>query len=165
MKEIFLAGGCFWGLEKAISLLDGVVRTECGYANGDPLLRPDYLLVCSGRYGYAETVRVWYDPERVDLEKILMAFFMLIDPTKRNRQGNDVGIQYRTGIYWTDEESGEVVKRTVSALADRFEEFYTEALPLSNYTPAEEHHQKYLDKNPRGYCHISPQQMAEIGKL
>jgi methionine-S-sulfoxide reductase len=165
MSEIYLAGGCFWGVEKAMSLLRGVTSTQCGYANGDPNLIPDYMLVCSGRFGYAETVKVEYDPNEVDLDKILLAFFMIIDPTQKNRQGNDHGIQYRTGIYWTDEITGERVKDIVSKISARFSEFYTETLPLDNFTPAEDNHQKYLDRNPRGYCHISPLAMAEIQKL
>ena len=165
LKEIYLAGGCFWGVEKAMSLLDGIVETECGYANGDSHLKPDYLLVCSGKFGYAETVKVVYDPDKVNLSKILKAFFMIIDPTKINRQGNDIGVQYRTGVYWTDEESGRAVVDIITKLSDRFSEFYTEAMPLSNFTPAEEYHQKYLDKNPGGYCHISPYVMDDIGKM
>ncbi|WII08300.1 peptide-methionine (S)-S-oxide reductase MsrA [Methanomassiliicoccales archaeon LGM-RCC1] len=165
MKEIYLAGGCFWGVEKAMSLLKGVVGTECGYSNGDPHLTPDYLLVCSGRYGYAETVRVVYDESIVALDRILQAFFMIIDPTKLNRQGNDRGIQYRTGIYWTDEQTGEEVSRKVASIAEHYSEFYTEVLPLQNFTRAEENHQNYLDRTPNGYCHISPQIMAEIAKM
>jgi methionine-S-sulfoxide reductase len=165
MSEIYLAGGCFWGVEKAISLLDGVVSTECGYANGDPSLIPDYLLVCSGRYGYAETVRVVYDPERIGLEKILKAFFMVIDPTLVNRQGNDIGIQYRTGIYWADDDSAEKVRKFVSRISDSYPEFHTELMPLSNFTKAEDKHQKYLDNNPMGYCHISRAVMDEISRM
>jgi len=165
MSEIYLAGGCFWGVEKAMSLLRGVTSTQCGYANGDPHLSPDYLLVCSGKYGYAETVKVEYDPSVIGLDRILKAFFMVIDPTQKNRQGNDHGIQYRTGIYWTDEGSGIFVKMIVSRLSEMFREFYTEALPLENFTPAEEEHQKYLDRNPSGYCHISPAVMEDISKM
>lgn len=165
MREIYLAGGCFWGVEKAISLLKGVTDTQCGYANGDPLLTPDYLLVCSGRYGYAETVKVVYDPDESGLDKILQAFFMIIDPTKLNRQGNDVGIQYRTGIYWVDEDSSRTVLDIVSKVRSRFGEFYTEAKPLENFTPAEENHQRYLDRNPGGYCHIPYAVMEAIRGL
>ena len=165
MSEIYLAGGCFWGVEKAMSLLEGVTSTQCGYANGDPHLIPDYMLVCSGRYGYAETVKVEYDPRTVGLDKVLLAFFMIIDPTQKDGQGNDRGIQYRTGIYWTDEGSGLFVKEVIARLSPRFKEFYTEALPLENFTPAEDGHQKYLDRNPGGYCHISPDIMTEISRL
>ena len=162
LKEIYLAGGCFWGVEKAMSLLRGVVSTECGYANGDPHFVPDYMLVCSGKYGYAETVMVVYDPKEVTISKILKAFFTIIDPTSLNKQGNDRGIQYRTGVYWTDEDTGDEVKRIFSKLSSVFDPFYTEALPLSNYTRAEENHQKYLDRNPNGYCHIPFSEMEAI---
>lgn len=165
MSEIYLAGGCFWGVEKAMSVLDGVVSTQCGYANGDRNLVPDYLLVCSGRFGYAECVRVEYDPERVSIDKVLKAFFMVIDPTKKNRQGNDVGTQYRTGIYWTDDTTAERVRSYVSEYARGFSEFYTETMPLSNFTPAEDNHQKYLDRNPNGYCHIPYSTIQEISRL
>ncbi len=165
LKEIYLAGGCFWGVEKAMSMLRGVVRTQCGYANGDPHLRPDYLLVCSGRYGYAEAVKVVYDPVIVPLSEVLKAFFMIIDPTSKNRQGNDIGIQYRTGIYWTDEVIGAEVRRSVVEISSRYPEFYTETGPLLNFTLAEEGHQRYLDRNPGGYCHIPSKVMAEIAKM
>ena len=165
MKEIYLAGGCFWGVEKAMSQLSGVISTECGYANGDTHYIPDYMLVCSGKYGYAETVKVEFDPDHVSLSKILKAFFMIIDPTSLNKQGNDVGVQYRTGIYWTDEEIGKDVRRIVAVVSNLFPAFYTEAKPLQNYTAAEENHQKYLDRNPEGYCHISYEVMEAIRNL
>ena len=162
MSEIYLAGGCFWGVQKAMSLLNGVTSTQCGYANGDPNLRPDYMLVCSGKFGYAETVRVEYDPSVMSLEKVLDAFFLIIDPTKRNRQGNDVGIQYRTGVYWTDPESEDSVRKYIADIKRRYAEFYTEAAPLDNFTPAEDYHQNYLDRNPGGYCHIPYETMQRI---
>ncbi len=165
MKEIYLAGGCFWGVERGMSLLNGVVSTECGYANGDPHLVPDYLLVCSGRYGYAETVRVEFDPDLVSVPTLLKAFFMMIDPTKVNRQGNDIGIQYRTGIFWKDEHVGKEVVDVIGKISGLYPEFHTEVMPLINFTPAEENHQKYLEKNPRGYCHIPPSVMSEIQSM
>jgi len=145
-----------------MSLLNGVVSTECGYANGDPHFIPDYMLVCSGKYGYAETVKVVYDPNIVTITKILEAFFMIIDPRSLNKQGNDRGIQYRTGVYWTDEDTGEEVKRIFAILSTIIDPFYTEAMPLSNYTKAEDNHQKYLDRNPNGYCHIPLSEMDAI---
>ena len=165
MTEIFFAGGCFWGVQKAMSLLDGIISTECGYANGDLHLRPDYMLVCSGKFGYAETVRVVFDPDKLSMRKLLDAFFMIIDPTKLNRQGNDVGIQYRTGIYWTDDAVGEEVREIVSHISGRYEPFCTELCRLSNFTRAEEYHQDYLDRNPNGYCHISSTTMERIRTL
>jgi methionine-S-sulfoxide reductase len=165
LKEIYLAGGCFWGVEKAISQLNGVVSTECGYANGDEHFVPDYMLVCSGKYGYAETVKVIYDSDQLSVSKMLKAFFMIADPTALYKQGNDVGIQYRTGIYWTDDDTGKEVRRIVAIVSNIFPAFYTEAMPLKNYTVAEENHQKYLDKNPDGYCHIPFSIMDAIKEL
>lgn len=152
--EIYLAGGCFWGLEKAMSGLRGVMETECGYANGDPHFVPDYMLVCSGRFGYREAVRVRYDPEVRPLGDILHAFFFLIDPTQERRQGNDVGIQYQTGVYWSDPSDEAFVKRFMEEESGKYPEFHTEFGPLTFWSPAEEYHQRYLDRNPGGYCHI-----------
>jgi len=165
MREIYLAGGCFWGVEKAISLINGVVSTQCGYANGDPHLIPDYLLVCSGKFGYAEAVKVSYDPEVLPLEKLLRGFFMIIDPCSLNKQGNDRGIQYRTGIYWIDDDSERIVSGIVSDMSANLPGFCTEAGPLLNFTPAEPYHQGYLDRNPGGYCHISVREMEELSRM
>lgn len=165
MSEIYLAGGCFWGLERALEDLPGIVSTQCGYANGDPHLVPDYMLVCSGRFGYRETVRVEYDPGVMRLEDLLAAFLFLIDPTQERRQGNDVGIQYQTGVYWTDEASGEVVRRVLADAAPAYPEFHVECGPLMQWSPAEEYHQRYLDRNPGGYCHIQPWKMAALREL
>ena len=161
ISEIYLAGGCFWGLEKVFSVIKGIIDTECGYANGYSRIIPDYMTVCSGKFGYCEAVRVRYDPAAITLERILDAFFMVIDPTLMNRQGNDRGIQYRTGIYWADEESGEAVRRRVAKEREKHSEFHTEACRLENFFPAEDCHQDYLDRNPDGYCHI-PSEEIEI---
>lgn len=152
MNEIVLAGGCFWGIQKAFSSLRGIISTECGYANGDPRIVPDYRAVCSGKHGFAEAVRIQYD--RIRLEDVLSAFFLLIDPTRADGQGNDIGVQYRTGIYWTDGGSAKIVKQVLEEQASRYEEFHTECGPLENWTRAEDYHQDYLDRNPNGYCHI-----------
>ena len=160
-REIYLAGGCFWGLEAAFKGLKGVVSTECGYANGDPHFIPDYMLVCSGRFGYVETVKVVYNPDVLPLEGILWAFFFLIDSTQENRQGNDRGIQYRTGVYWTDEDSGKRIILYFERESPKHSDFFTEAGPLTFYSPAEDYHQDYLDRNPAGYCHI-PREKIEI---
>ncbi len=162
---IYLAGGCFWGLEKAFSLIKGVTGTECGYANGYDKIVPDYMTVCSGKFGYCEAVKVCYDPDVISLERLLDAFFMVIDPALLNRQGNDVGVQYRTGIYWTDELSGKIAEAYVNEERKKHPEFHTEAGPLQNYFPAEEYHQDYLDKNPGGYCHISREEMEHIRRM
>lgn len=164
MSVIHLAGGCFWGLEKAFEGLPGIVSTQCGYANGDPHFVPDYMLVCSGRYGYREAVRVEYDPCAISLEEVLSSFFYLIDPTQERGQGNDVGEQYRTGVYWSDEASEKVVRKAFEEQSKRHAEFYTEMGPLTGWTPAEAEHQKYLDRNPSGYCHI-PQLKIEALRM
>ena len=153
MKTIYLAGGCFWGLQKFIDQFDGVVLTEVGYANG-PDEKPSYQDVCNSS-GHAETVRVVYDEERLSLEKLLDYYFLVIDPLSVNKQGNDRGIQYRTGIFYTEEDQLPIIQ----TVFDREQEKAGAPLavvvePLQNFFSAEEYHQKYLDKNPGGYCHI-----------
>ena len=153
MKTIYLAGGCFWGLQKFIDQFDGVVLTEVGYANG-PDEKPSYQDVCNSS-GHAETVRVVYDEERLSLEKLLDYYFLVIDPLSINKQGNDRGIQYRTGIFYTEEDQLPIIQ----TVFDREQEKAGAPLavvvePLQNFFSAEEYHQKYLDKNPGGYCHI-----------
>lgn len=153
MKSIYLAGGCFWGVQKFLDQFDGVVSTEVGYANG-PENNPDYRDVCNGS-GHVETVKVLYDEDRISLTKLLDYYFMVIDPLSTNQQGNDRGIQYRTGIYYTDEAQFseiEAVYQKEEAKAGR--KLAVELEPLKNFFTAEEYHQKYLDKNPGGYCHI-----------
>jgi peptide methionine sulfoxide reductase msrA/msrB len=154
MKTIYLAGGCFWGVEKLMSSINGVVATEAGYANGDTD-DPSYDDVVTGRTGYAETVRVDYDPEVAPLPFILEWFYQGIEPTSLNRQGNDVGTQYRTGIYYEDPEDAPVVEASLEELQKQYDEpVVVEAEPLTGFTNAEEYHQDYLEKNPGGYCHI-----------
>ncbi|MBO7704015.1 MAG: peptide-methionine (S)-S-oxide reductase MsrA [Solobacterium sp.] len=153
MKVIYLAGGCFWGSEKAFRLLNGVHRTTVGYANGRTD-HPTYEEVCTDTTGHRETVKVEYDPDEVSLETILKAFFLIIDPTKENRQGNDIGTQYQTGIYTEDPESEAFAEAYVKEKRKLYPVFFTEVKPLECFWPAEEYHQNYLEKNPQGYCHI-----------
>lgn len=153
MSTIYLAGGCFWGIQKFFDQFDGVLNTEVGYANG-PDKAPSYEEVCRSS-GHAETLKIDYDESVISLEQILNYYFTVIDPVSVNRQGNDVGIQYRTGIFYTD--SGQL--DTINKVYAREEEKAGKPLavivePLKNFFSAEEYHQKYLDKNPRGYCHI-----------
>lgn len=153
MKEIYLAGGCFWGLQKFIDQFAGVISTEVGYANG-PDRAPTYEDVCRSS-GHAETVKVVYDEDRISLEKLLDYYFMVIDPVSVNRQGNDCGVQYRTGIFYADDAQ----LATIRQVFDREQQKVGQSLavliePLKNFFSAEEYHQKYLDKNPGGYCHI-----------
>lgn len=154
MKKIYLAGGCFWGTEKYISLIPGVISTEAGYANGETQ-NPTYEQVCTKNTGFAETVYVQYDPTIVSLDFLLKLFYQTIDPTALNRQGNDIGSQYRSGIYYTSEEDLDIIQKSIVILQKSWAEpIVIEIKPLENYYPAEEYHQKYLDKNPGGYCHI-----------
>jgi methionine-S-sulfoxide reductase len=155
LKEIYLAGGCFWGTEKYLSNINGIVKTDVGFANGNTE-NPSYQEVCHNNTGHAETVRVFYDPAQVRLEFILSLYYDVIDPTSVNRQGEDAGNQYRTGIYYVDENDLRIIKKSIEELQEKYDKLITiEVLPLKNYYLAEEYHQKYLDKNPNGYCHIS----------
>lgn len=153
MQAIYLAGGCFWGLQKFFDQFDGVNETEVGYANG-PDRAPSYEEVCTGS-GHAETVRVSFDETRLSLEKLLDFYFMVIDPLSVDRQGNDMGVQYRTGIYYTDENQISVIHRVFAREQEKAgAPLAVEVAPLRSYFSAEEYHQKYLDKHPNGYCHI-----------
>ncbi len=154
LKEIYLAGGCFWGTEKYLANINGIVKTDVGYANGNTE-SPTYQEVCHNNTGHAETVRVFYDPRIVRLEFILTLYYDVIDPTSVNRQGGDSGTQYRTGIYYVDDQDIPVIQASIKELQTHYEKpIAIEVLPLRNYYIAEEYHQKYLDKNPSGYCHI-----------
>ena len=155
MKTIYLAGGCFWGTQKFFDQFEGVIRTEVGYANG-PETAPSYEDVCADS-GHAETVRVDYDETKISLTKLLEYYFMVIDPVSVNRQGHDTGIQYRTGIYYTEDGQLEEIRAEYSRQERAAgASFAVEVQELRNFFPAEEYHQKYLDKNPGGYCHIPP---------
>lgn len=158
IQSIYLAGGCFWGTQKFFDQFAGIVGTQVGYANG-PTSNPSYQEVCASS-GHAETVRIDFDEDIISLERILDYYFTVIDPTAYHRQGPDMGIQYRTGIYYVD-------PALLPRLQKRYDEeqtkyrakLETELLPLENFYPAEEYHQKYLDKNPDGYCHIPAKYM------
>lgn len=154
IREIYLAGGCFWGVEAYLARVRGVFKTEVGYANGHTS-NPSYEDVCGKNTGHAETVRLKYAPEILPLEKLLEAYFSIIDPCSVNRQGGDFGTQYRTGIYYVSDGDFELINNFLSAEQTRHEKpIAVELKPLENYYPAEEYHQKYLEKNPNGYCHI-----------
>lgn len=153
---IYFAGGCFWGTEHFFKQVRGVSETEVGYANGN-LQNPSYTQVSTGKTGFAETVKVSYDPEMIRLELLIDLFLKTIDPTSLNKQGNDIGTQYRTGIYYTDVTDLPIIKEKLVALASQYSnQIVVEVEPLQNYYNAETYHQKYLDKNPGGYCHIGP---------
>ena len=158
MKTIYLAGGCFWGMQQFFDQFDGVLRTEVGYANG-PDRAPTYQEVCADS-GHAETLRIDYEESVVSLAKLLDYYFMVIDPLSVNRQGHDEGIQYRTGIYYTDEAQLPEIKTVYRKEEEKAgAKLAVELEPLRNFYPAEEYHQKYLVKNPGGYCHIPSRYM------
>ncbi|MDR1101482.1 MAG: peptide-methionine (S)-S-oxide reductase MsrA [Clostridiales bacterium] len=153
-KQIYFAGGCFWGTEAYFSNLKGVLSTQCGYANGNKE-NPTYEEVCNQNTGHAEAVVVEYDDSVITLEKLLTEFFKTINPTTANRQGNDIGSQYRSGIYYVDKEERPVIERFIAYKQSEYAKpIVTEVLPLSCFYPAEEYHQRYLEKHPGGYCHV-----------
>lgn len=162
---IYLAGGCFWGIEYLMQSIPGVIDAESGYANGTCKADAEYKTVCSGETGFRETVRVEYDPKKVSLDALLLAYFYVIDPTKQNRQGNDVGSQYQTGIYYTNDKARETAQRIYDLEKSRRNEFFVEFGPLLNFYPAEEYHQNYLEKNPNGYCHIPRGEIELFSKM
>ncbi len=164
--EIYLAGGCFWGTEHYLRLVHGVISAESGYANGRTA-KPSYREVCSGS-GHAEAVHIVYNPKVLPLEKLLDLYYESIDPTAKNRQGNDVGEQYRSGIYYV-EKSGRsyaeaaVIFDSLKRLSKKIgKPVAIESMPIMNFYRAEEEHQKYLEKNPNGYCHIPRSLMAAV---
>ena len=162
--NLYFAGGCFWGTEHFFKQIRGVISTEVGYANGRLQHAPSYEEVCSGNTGFAETVKIVYNPQVVDLKLLLQLYFKTIDPTSLNKQGNDVGDQYRTGIYYTDAGVKTTIDEAIAALAKNYKKpIVVEVSPLKNFYQAEEYHQDYLDKNPRGYCHI-PTKLFEVAR-
>lgn len=153
MAEIYLAGGCFWGLEEYFSRIEGVKKTTVGYANGQ-VESTNYQLI--HQTDHAETVHLIYDEERVSLREILLYYFRVIDPLSVNKQGNDVGRQYRTGVYYTDEGDKAVIEQVFAEQEKQLgQKIAVELEPLRHYVLAEDYHQDYLKKNPGGYCHIN----------
>lgn len=154
MKTLILAGGCFWGVDAYFRQLKGVIATKSGYANGNKE-NPTYTEVCNGVATHAEAVKITYDPKGISLDQLLEHFFRIVEPTSLNRQGNDVGVQYRSGIYYEDLET----KATADAYISKEQQKYKEKIvvqvePLTQFFLAEDYHQDYLEKNPTGYCHI-----------
>ncbi|NBC70582.1 peptide-methionine (R)-S-oxide reductase MsrB [Paenibacillus sacheonensis] len=154
LQTIYLAGGCFWGIEAYVSRIYGVQDVTVGYANGTGA-DPTYDDVVQGDRGFAETAEVKYDPDRLPLADLLTDFFKVINPTSVNRQGNDAGINYRTGIYYKQDSDLPVINAVVAKEQAKYtKKIVTEVLPLTNYYLAEDYHQDYLEKNPDGYCHV-----------
>lgn len=160
-QEIYLAGGCFWGTQHYIKQIHGVVETQTGYANG-ALENPTYEQVYTDRTGYAETVRVGYDPDQVSLRFLVELYFRSIDPLSLNRQGGDCGTRYRTGIYYTHAADRPVIQEMFDRVSAQVgAPLAVELEPLRNFYPAEAYHQDYLEKHPDGYCHIPLALIAE----
>lgn len=156
LKTIFFAGGCFWGTAHLFSLVTGVNSSVAGYANSI-VPNPSYEMVCTGKTHAAETVKVEYDDSIIDLSDLIELYFESIDPTVLNRQGNDIGTQYRTGIFYIDPADAPIIKSMWSDLQAKYDEpIVVEVAALTNFYPAEEYHQDYLYKNPNGYCHVNP---------
>lgn len=154
LEKVYFAGGCFWGVEAYFEQIPGVYETSPGYANGTGT-NPTYMDVIQGDEGFAETVEVIYDADKVGLNELLAYFFAVIDPTVQDQQGNDVGVQYRTGVYYVKEEGKALIQEAFLQEQENYEKpIVTEVLPLDNFYLAEKEHQDYLAKNPNGYCHI-----------
>ena len=162
LKDIWFAAGCFWGAQKFFKQIDGVEFTEVGFANGK-VQNPSYQQVYTDTTGHAECVHVRYDPERVSLKRLTELYFKIIDPLSLNKQGEDEGTRYRTGVYYEDERDFNILREVFFDTEKRLgvEEMPVELQRLKCFYPADEYHQDYLDKNPGGYCHLSP----EIFKL
>lgn len=160
LREIWLAGGCFWGVEAFFARIYGVAHTTVGYANGKTK-EPTYYEI--SKTGHVETIHLQYDSEKVGLKALIESYFKIIDPTSMNQQGNDVGTQYRTGIYYKDEQDKEVILSVITQEQKKYKEpVVTEVLPLDGYYLAEEYHQDYLEKNVGGYCHIDFSKLCEV---
>ena len=156
-KTVYLAGGCFWGLQKYLKLINGVLATEVGFANGHTA-NPSYKEVYTDTTGHAETVRVEYDADVLDLQDLVRFFFKAIDPLSVNRQGEDCGTRYRTGVYYTGDSEREPIMEVFYEVSEEIGgPLAVECCPLECFYPAEEYHQDYLDKNPHGYCHLRPE--------
>ena len=152
-KEIYLAGGCFWGSQAYLNQIMGVLYTNVGYANGEND-KTDYYSI--GKTGHAETVYIAYDPDKISLKELLGYYYGIIDPTMLNQQGNDRGTQYRTGIYYVDKEDLGIIEEVYKEQESKNKApLVVEIEPLKNYVLAEDYHQDYLDKNPEGYCHVN----------
>ncbi|KMZ50781.1 peptide methionine sulfoxide reductase [Helicobacter pylori] len=159
-RVIYLAGGCFWGLEAYMERIYGVIDASSGYANGKTSSTNYEKLHESD---HAESVKVVYDPKKISLDKLLRYYFKVIDPVSVNKQGNDVGRQYRTGIYYVNGADKEVIDHALKALQKEVKgKIAIEVEPLKNYVRAEEYHQDYLKKNPGGYCHIDLKKADEV---
>ena len=169
LKKATFAGGCFWGVEKIFADLPGVVSTRVGYTGGHTQ-NPSYEDVCSGSTGHAEAVEMTYDPSKISYDKLLLTFWQYHDPTTSNRQGPDTGTQYRSAVFFHEAEQEKIAKKQIELLtqAKVFKKpIVTEVVAATEFYKAEEYHQKYLKKNPNGYCshHFQSHKIAEVLKV
>lgn len=164
MQEIYLAGGCFWGVEEYFSRIPGVADAVSGYANGQ-IANPTYRQVCSGLTGHAETVKVTFDPKKISLKTLIEQYLKIVDPYSLNKQGNDIGTQYRTAIYYNSAEEKKIIDSVLGeAQKGTSKQFVIEVEPIKSFYPAEDYHQDYLKKNPNGYCHINFDSLKDLPK-
>lgn len=164
LRDIYFAGGCFWGVEEYFSRIPGVYDATSGYANGCTE-NPSYKEVCSQGTGHAETVHVRYDSDIVSLAALTRHFFKIIDPLSRDRQGNDIGSQYRSGVYYVDGSDRAIIQAVFDEVQKNYHrKIATELEPLEHYYLAEEYHQDYLARNPGGYCHIDFSSLEDPGE-
>lgn len=155
MKEIYVAGGCFWGVEAYFKQLKGIVKTSVGYIDGN-ISNPTYEMVCDGRASHTEACYLQYDPNLISIESICEHLFRISNPFSKFKQGNDVGRQYRTGIYFVDDEDESIILTFIkSFFKEDYARVQTEVKKAVDYALAETYHQDYLDKNPGGYCHVN----------
>ncbi len=162
-KEIWLSGGCFWGVEEYFSRISGVIRTEVGYANGRTSITRYRLIALTN---HAETVHVFFDKSKISLEKLLDYYFKIVDPTSVNKQGNDIGKQYRTGIYYTDNADLNIINKKIKEEQIKYTKpIVIEVAKLRNFVKAEKYHQKYLKNHPNGYCHIDLSNLPSQNEL
>ncbi|MBT6324643.1 MAG: peptide-methionine (S)-S-oxide reductase MsrA [Bdellovibrionales bacterium] len=163
-QKIIVAGGCFWGVEAAYRLVDGVVETKVGYIGGHTE-KPSYEEICTGITGHVEAVEVKFDQNIVNLSFLLDLFFLIHDPTQLNRQGNDIGDQYRSELFYFNDNQRELIDQKIKILKAKSSlkgDIVTKVTPVEEFHEAESYHQKYLEKNPIGYCHINLNEVKEI---
>ncbi len=161
MKKIIVAGGCFWGVEAYYERVKGITKSLVGYTDGEGK-NPTYQEVCASS-GHVESVLLEYDENIIDLRRILDHFFNIVDPTLLNRQGHDIGVQYRTALFYFSDEDKDFIKNYFDEIKKNYKKpILTEIKPAGVFWPAEEYHQKYLDKNPNGYCHVDLDSVNKI---
>jgi peptide-methionine (S)-S-oxide reductase len=163
-QKIIVSGGCFWGVEAAYRLVDGVVETKVGYIGGHTE-KPSYEEICTGITGHVEAVEVKFDQNIVNLSFLLDLFFLIHDPTQLNRQGNDIGDQYRSELFYFNDNQRELIDQKIKILKSKSSlkgDIVTKVTPVEEFYEAESYHQKYLEKNPIGYCHINLNEVKEI---